>query len=258
LGQVALSFVVPAYNEEESIEAVLIALCEVAKPEELEYEIVVVNDGSKDKTLSKALKYANQNSQVTVVSYRKNEGKGYAIKTGFSKAIGDIVVFADSDMEIDLETISKYVDALKKSDVVIASKWHPDSQIQMSMMRKLLSHSFNVFVRLLIGVNLKDTQVGLKVIKKSVFEDVFAQLTINRYAFDVEMLAVAKLLGLRIVEMPVKLNLNAGFRSREVLRMLIDLFSIAYKLKVRRVYKRTKNNFSVRKSEEMRKIPWKL
>ena len=88
------------------------------------YEIVVVNDGSGDKTLAKARKYASKNGHVRVLSYSKNVGKGYAVKTGFMKATGNVVIFADSDMEIDLNTISKYIEALKHGDIVIASKRH--------------------------------------------------------------------------------------------------------------------------------------
>lgn len=131
MGQIEVSFVVPAYNEEESIEAALTTLDDLAKPGQLEYEIVVVDDGSKDKTLSKAVRYASRSHHVKIVTYDKNVGKGFAVRAGFMKAAGDIVVFADSDMEIDLSLISSYVEALWRGDIVIASKWHPGSVVQM-------------------------------------------------------------------------------------------------------------------------------
>jgi dolichol-phosphate mannosyltransferase len=237
--QLALSFVMPAYNEEASIEAALGTLDEVVKNKKLPYEIIVVDDGSRDKTLPRATNYASRNGHVKVVSYSQNEGKGYAMREGFMKTNGEVVVFADSDMEIDFNLVSSYVEALQKGDIVIASKWHPRSVVEMPLVRRLLSCGFNVLVRLLTGINLKDTQAGLKAIKKSAFLDVFPRLAVKRYAFDVELLAVAKLHGLRVVEMPVRLKMGASFRVREMWKMLIDLLGITYRLRVRRFYQRS-------------------
>jgi dolichyl-phosphate beta-glucosyltransferase len=236
---IGLSFVVPTYNEEDSIEETLVTLDEVVKNGKLSYEIIVVNDGSIDKTLPKAITYASRNGHVKIVSYSSNEGKGYAIKEGFTKANGEVVVFADSDMDIDLESVSTYIDALRTGDIVIASKWHPQSVVEMPLVRRLLSHGFNVLVRLLTGVPWRDTQAGLKAIRKSALLDVFQRLAVKRYAFDVELLAVANLYGLKVVEMPVKLKMGASFRLKEIWRMLVDLLGITYRLRVRRFYQKT-------------------
>ena len=209
MGQVELSFVIPAYNEEDSIEDALGALDYAVKDRRLPYEVVVVDDGSADKTFLKAMTYASRNGHVRVISYTQNEGKGYAVKAGFMQATGDVVVFADSDLDIDLGTVASYVEALRHGDIVIASKWHPESVVKMPLTRRILSHGFNVLVRLLTGANLKDTQVGLKAMKKSAFKDIFPRLSVKRYAFDVELLAVARLYGLKIVEMPTKLKIEA-------------------------------------------------
>jgi dolichol-phosphate mannosyltransferase len=238
--QLALSFVMPAYNEEDSIEEALGTLEEVVKNKMLPYEIIVVNDGSRDKTLPKATKYASRNGHVKVVSYSQNEGKGYAIKEGFMKTNGEVVVFADSDMEIDYNLVSSYIEALQHSDIVIASKWHPRSVVEMPLVRRLLSCGFNVLVRLMTGVTLRDTQAGLKAIRKSAFLDVFPRLAVKRYAFDVELLTVAKLHGLKVVEMPVRLKMGASFRVREMWKMFIDLLGITYRLRVRRLYQRSR------------------
>ncbi len=238
MGQVELSFVIPAYNEEKYIEDTLWTLDEVVKDRKLPYEIVVVDDGSQDRTFVRAKTYANRNGHVKVLSYPLNAGKGYAVKTGFMQTSGDVVVFADGDMEIDLSDISRYVEALKHGDIVIASKWHPDSSVDMSMSRKLLSHSFHVLVRLLVGVRLRDTQAGLKAMRKSAFVNIFPNLAVKRYAFDVELLAVANLHGLRIVEMPTKLKVAASFSLKELFRMFVDLLGIAYRLRVIHWYNR--------------------
>jgi dolichol-phosphate mannosyltransferase len=232
MGQVALSFVLPAYNEEDFIEDTLSTLEALIKNKNLPYEIVVVDDGSLDGTLAKATRYAKRNGHVKVVSYSKNIGKGHAVKTGFIEATGDIIVFADSDMEIDLETISTYLEALGKGDIVIASKRHSDSRVDVPLIRKILSISFNGLVRLLTGVPLNDTQSGLKAIRKSAFVDIFPRLAVKRYAFDVELLAVANLYGLRVVEMPVCIKLDASFKPKEIWHMFVDVLGIAYRLRI--------------------------
>jgi glycosyltransferase involved in cell wall biosynthesis len=238
MAQIEWSFVIPAYNEEESIETALGTLDGVVKDKRLPYEIVVVDDGSRDKTLSRATKYASRNGHVKVISYTQNEGKGYAVRTGFMQTKGDVVVFADSDLDIDLSTVSKYVDALGHGDIVVATKWHPDSRLDMPLTRRILSHGFNVLVRILTGANLKDTQVGLKVMKKSAFANIFPRLCVKRYAFDVELLAVASLYGLRIVQMPTQLRIRGAFRLKEILKMFQDLLGIAYRLRVLHWYQR--------------------
>src|ERR1700690_3712954 len=122
MGQIELSFVIPAYNEENYIEDTLGAIDAVIMGKDLPYEILVVDDGSGDNTLAKARRYASKNGHVRIMSYSKNVGKGYAVKTGFMNSNGSVVIFADSDMEIDLRTVSEYLDALKYGDIVIASK----------------------------------------------------------------------------------------------------------------------------------------
>ncbi len=238
MNQIDLSFVIPACNEEDSIETSLFNLDGLVKRNSLTYEIIVVDDGSRDRTLPRAVEYASKNGHVKVVSYALNEGKGYAIRRGFLQTEGDIVIFADGDMEIDFNQVSSYIQALERADIVIASKWHSQSNVEVPLLRKVLSRSFNVLVRLLTGVTLRDTQAGLKAIRRSAFEDVFQMLAVKRYAFDVELLAVANLYGLRIVEMPVQLKMNGRFKLKEMWQMLIDLFGIVYRLRIRRFYQK--------------------
>jgi glycosyltransferase involved in cell wall biosynthesis len=238
MGQVELSFVVPAYNEESFIEDMLGTIEAVIADKNLRYEILVIDDGSIDNTLAKARRYAGKNGHVKVVSYSSNVGKGYAVKTGFMKANGNVVVFADSDMEIDLSIISEYLEALKHGDIVIASKKHSRSHVKVPVSRRILSESFNALVRLLTRVPLKDTQSGLKAMKKSAFIDIFPRLAVKRYAFDVELLAVAHLYGLKVVEMPVDIKLDAKFKPIETWHMFVDLLGVAYRLRIIHWYQR--------------------
>jgi dolichol-phosphate mannosyltransferase len=246
MGQIELSFVIPAFNEEDFIEDTLETIDAVIMDKDLLYEIVVVDDGSGDKTLANARKYASKNGHVRIVSYSKNVGKGFALKTGFMKASGDVVIFADSDMEIDLTTISKYIEGLKHGDIVIASKRHDNSRVEVPVSRRILSEGFNGLVRLLTGVPLKDTQSGLKAMRKSAFNNIFPRLAVKRYAFDVELLSVAHLYGLKVIELPINIKLDAKFKPQEMWHMLLDLLGIAYRLRVIHWYQRQlpkKNGF---------------
>ncbi len=246
MSQIDLSFVVPAYNEEDYIEGTLGTIDAVIMGKKLSYEIVVVNDGSADKTLSKAKTYAGKNGHVRVITYNRNAGKGYAVKTGFMKAAGTVVFFADSDMEIDLGKIFDYIKALNYGDIVIASKKHSASRVTVPISRRIFSECFNALVRLLTGVPLKDTQSGLKAMKKSAFKNIFPRLAVKRYAFDVELLAVANLYGLKVVEMPVNIKLEAKFKPLEMWHMFMDLLGIAYRLRIIHWYQRPvpkRNNF---------------
>jgi len=239
MSRVELSFVMPAYNEEDSIKGALDTLDRAVKETGLSYEIVVVDDGSRDSTRVKAINYASMNGHVKIVSYKKNLGKGYAVKKGFMQATGDAVVFVDTDLEIDLERVSSYVEALRYGDIAIASKWHPESFVEMPLVRKILGHGFNALVRLMTGVRLRDTQTGLKAIRKSAFKEIFPRLSVKRYAFDVELLAVANLYGLKVVEMPVDIRMRGLFNLKDVWRMFLDLLGITYRLRVLRWYQRT-------------------
>jgi len=233
-----LSLIMPAYNEEDDIELVIERVDDVVRRMGLRYELIVVDDGSIDDTRIKVDNYAGNNGHVRVVGYKNNVGKGFALKTGFSHAAGDMVVFIDSDTEIDPRQVVRYVEALKDADVVVASKWHPQSKVDTPLIRRILSHGFNVLVKLLVGLKLSDTQTGLKAIRRNAFVSVFPRLTVKRYACDVEMLALANLLGLRIVELPINIRIRNLFSLQEVWRMFLDVLGITYRLRVVRWYQR--------------------
>jgi len=233
-----VSFVLPAYNEGEFIERALERLDSSVNGGGLRYEVVVVDDGSVDDTRLKVLNYAARRWNVRVFGYDRNVGKGFAVKTGFWKAVGDAVVFVDSDSDVDAGQVERYVDALKDADIVVGSKWHRDSVVEMSFVRRLLSRGFNVLVRLLTGVRVSDTQTGIKAVRREAFCEVFRRLSVKRYAFDVELLVLARVFGLRVVELPVRLKLNGRFSFREIWRMFVDLLGITYRLRIKKWYQR--------------------
>jgi len=236
-GKPHISLVIPAYNEGDHILEILEETDRVMESLGAIYEIIVVNDGSKDETELKAFEYANNNNHVKVISYDKNAGKGFALKTGFFNAVGDSVVFMDGDLDINPQQIRKYVKALKSGDIVIGSKRHPESYVEAPPVRKFLSLGFNLLVRLLTGLKLSDTQSGLKAVRRKGLKKVFSVLSVKRFAFDVELLAVANLYGLSIVEMPVNIKLtNSFFHPKEIFKMFIDLLGVAYRLKIKKQY----------------------
>jgi glycosyltransferase involved in cell wall biosynthesis len=234
----SISFILPAFNEGAVIERSLGRLDRVANGNGFLYEIIVVDDGSMDDTRFRALQYANRNSHVRVVGYDRNLGKGFAVREGFWRSKGDIVIFVDADLEIDYGIVRRYVEALKNADIIIGSKWHRESVVDVSFVRKLLSRGYNVIVRLLTGLRVCDTQCGIKAVRRRAFGSVFRRLSVKRYAFDVELLVLARVFGLRVVELPVKLKLSSMFSFREIWRMFLDLLGITYRLRVKNWYQR--------------------
>ncbi|MDH5782857.1 MAG: glycosyltransferase [Candidatus Bathyarchaeota archaeon] len=233
-----LSLIMPAYNEGDNIKSVIEKVDDIIRQTGLRYELIVVDDGSIDDTEINVGSYARKNDHVRVVGYKNNVGKGFALRTGFSHAVGDVAVFMDSDADIDPKQVVHYVEALKNADIVVASKWHPQSSVDSPLIRRILSHGFNVLVKLLTGLRLSDTQTGLKAIRRSAFVSVFPRLSVKRFAFDVELLALANLLGLKVVELPINIRLRSLFSFREVWRMFLELLGITYRLRVLRWYQR--------------------
>jgi glycosyltransferase involved in cell wall biosynthesis len=244
-----LSLIMPAYNEETDIDSVIEKVDDVVSRMGMKYELIVVDDGSIDNTRVKIENYARKNGHVKVVGYENNVGKGYALKTGFSHAVGDLVVFMDSDSDIDPKQVWRYLEALKDADVVVSSKRHSQSKVDIPLIRKILSYGFNVLVKLFVGLRLNDTQTGLKAVRRSALVGVFPNLTVKRYAFDVELLTLANLFGLKIVELPINVRLRSLFSIREVWKMFLDLLEITYRLRVIRWYQRVLPNYYVKTVE---------
>jgi glycosyltransferase involved in cell wall biosynthesis len=227
----------PAYNEADCIERGVEEVDRQFEAVSKDYEIIIVDDGSKDDTRKIIEEFADQ--KVKLIGYDRNQGKGYAIKIGLYHATGQFAFLIDSDSEIHAKDLTKYVDALASADFVIGSKRHPLSTVRTPPMRRFLSLGFNILERLLTGVNATDTQAGLKAARSTALYQVLPLLSVKRYAFDAELLAVASLFDFKIKELPVNIDLKATFSARQVFRMLIDLMGIAYRLRIRRWYQQS-------------------
>lgn len=233
-----ISLIMPAYNEEDCILQSVERAKSVLESLEFDYEIVVVDDGSKDRTRELVLLNCNDD-HVKVVGYDKNMGKGYAIKYGFLHSNGDTVVFLDSDLDIDVSILGRCVSLLNDADIVIASKRHPHSQVKVPFKRWFLSYAFHAVVKLLTGVKVTDTQAGLKAFRSSALKKVFRLVLSKKFAFDVEILCVSSLLKLRIAEMPVHLALTNSFSLRNISRIMLDILGIGYRFRILKWYQRS-------------------
>lgn len=238
-----LSLVVPAYKQENTIKKDIENLIKALSELDLEYEIIVVVDGHLDKTAEIAK--STKNKHIKVLGYEKNIGKGFAIKYGIREAAGDVIGFIDAGMDIDPSEISIMLNIMdwNNADIVIGSKLHPESKVSYPTIRRILSWGYRILTRILFGFKVKDTQVGLKLFRKNVAKEVFSKIIVKRFAFDVEVLAVAYKLGYtKIYEAPIKLNFT-GISTitstsfwRVIYWMLWDTAAVFYRLKILHYY----------------------
>lgn len=246
-----ISVIIPAYNKDLIIFKALISIYRNLSKITDNFEIIVVNDGSTDKTLfeSKRFKIFNGNSnKIQIYDYNYNIGKGHALRYGFFNSTGDIVVFFDADLDIGCSKITDSVRLLqqKNADIVIGSKYHPASYISYPKIRFLYSKILQILVRILFNLNVTDTQVGMKTFKRSVLERTIPALVVKRFAFDLELLVVAHMYGFhRIIEMPIVLKhnkLTSTVNFREVRKFLLDMLAIFYRKNLLGYYHQ-KNDF---------------
>ena len=235
-----MSVILCAYNEGKIIEDSIHNVDDVMSRTGWNYEIIIVDDGSSDDTRKKAINctHANHNGHLKVIGYEKNMGKGNAVRTGFAHAQGDSVVVIDSDLDVDPKLIPSYVYALKSNDIAVASKWHPQSHTVVTLRRRVLSFGFNALSKLFTGIKLSDTQTGLKAFRREVLERMSPKFVVKRYAFDLELIGACNHAGYRIVALPVDVHIESMVSLKEIIRMTLDMFGIAYRLRVLKYYQR--------------------
>lgn len=237
-----ISIVLPAYNEAEAIEHNVLEVVDTFSKLDYGFEVIVVDDGSADDTYLGAIKAKSSHPErVRVVRYDVNRGKGSALICGASYAKGDIVAFLDADMDLHPSQLPQLISQLETTgtDVVIGSKRHPLSNVDYPRYRWVLSAGFFVLIRMFFGLPLRDTQTGIKVFRREVVESVFPLILAKRYAFDVEVLAVAHHLGYRISDAPITLRFGRKFsriRIADVFHTMRDTLAIFYRLRLRHYY----------------------
>ena len=236
--EVELSVIIPTFNEENNASTMLENLTRKLNEINLKYEIILVNDGSKDNTLYVLKQLKNSYSNIKIISYDENKGKGYAVRSGILESEGEIVMYIDGDLDISPDIIPEYIEQLKNYDIVIGSKRVSNANVKDSISRKILSKAFSIIVKIGMNLKIKDTQVGLKIGDGKQMRKIFKILSINGFAFDVELLTIATLLKLKIKEMPIELNLTRPFSFINASKMFFDTMKIMYNRRIRNTYQK--------------------
>lgn len=240
-----ISVIMPAYNEESHIHSSIQETLKTVHSFGYDYEIIVVDDGSKDRTYEEILKATSSNDKVKIVQYEDNVGKGFALLQGFKHASGDTIVFLDADMDLHPGQIQILFDYMKiyDADVVIGSKRHPQSEVNYPWHRRIVSDAYYLVIKTLFNLPVKDTQTGLKVFKYKPLSKAISKIVIKQYAFDLEILVNLHHLGYRIVSAPVVINFRrplGRIKFMDIYRTAWDTAAIFYRLYLLRYYDREK------------------
>lgn len=235
-----LSVIIPAYNEAERIEGTLKAVSDYFEKQPYDYEILVVNDGSKDGTAQVVRSLTGQIPHLRLIDNKENRGKGAAVRQGMLEVRGDFRLFVDADNAISIEQIESFWPWLNKGyDVIVGSIEVPGAKIEekAGWHRRILGKLSKLLIRLLAIWEIRDTQRAFKLFPVKAAEDIFRRQTIERWGFDIEVLVIAKKLGYKIKELPVtwinpagsKVTLKSYFNTlKELLKIKWNLIAGRY------------------------------
>jgi len=228
-----ISVVVPAYNEAEHIQVCLHEIACVLK--DLDYEVIAVDDGSHDSTYQEMLAVAAKNVRVRPVRQLSNQGKGAAVLLGCQYATGEMVAFIDADLELHPSLLLSFIEVMRKTeaDIVIGSKGCPGSRLKYPWFRRMTSIAYSRLARFLFGLDLHDTQTGIKLVRANVLRRVVQRLQARRFVFDLELLVAVSRFGYKIVEVPVVVSFQRAHGGRigclTIAHMLVDTMRVFYR-----------------------------
>lgn len=226
------SIILPAYNEGVRIGDTLAKVLAYSKKRGWDAEVLVVNDGSTDNTCEIVRSYAVNNPLLRLIDNPGNRGKGYSVRHGMLRARGDILLFSDADLSSPIEEADKLFAAIEDgADIAIGSRWlKPELQAQRQpLLRQILGRVFNLALRMILGLNYKDTQCGFKAFSRRAAQAIFPLQQIERWGFDPEILYLAKRFGFSIQEVPVVWSHREGTRInplRDGMRMFAEVLRI--------------------------------
>jgi dolichyl-phosphate beta-glucosyltransferase len=228
-----LSIVIPSFNEEVRLPASLGKIAEYIRDRRPNTEVLVVDDGSTDRTAAVAESLRDRIPGLRVISNGVNRGKGFSVKHGSLEATGEVVLFTDADLSAPIEEAEKLFAALKSCDVAIGSRAVDRSLIEVheSVFREFAGIIFNRIVRLILWLPFVDTQCGFKAFRRERCRIIFEQQTIERFGFDPELLYLARHHGLSIKEVPVRWAHSPATKvsmMRDSVQMFLDVFIIRW------------------------------
>ncbi len=233
--------IIPAYNEEKRIKKTLLSVDEYLSRQSYDYEILVVSDGSQDKTADIVNSLAGRIGGLGLIDDEENHGKGWVVKQGMLRAQGDYRLFMDADNSTTIDHLEKFWPWAERGyEIVIASIAAEGAQVAKAekFYRRLLGKLGNLWIQFWVLPGIWDSQRGFKLFSKKAAEAIFPKLKIDRWGFDVEVLALARKLGLKIKELPIrwanegesKVNPSAYFQVlSEVLKIRWNLWTNKYK-----------------------------
>lgn len=237
----SISVVIPCYNEERTIFENLKKIHKYVSRRFEEFEIIAVNDGSVDSTV-REIKRAQKEIALRLIDNEVNEGKGKVIKDGMLSAQYDVIMFLDADLGIPIYELEKfYEEILSGSDIVIASRFVPGLKIRRPVLwhRKLMERVFRIMRMVIINQwTVKDTQCGFKVFKREAAINIFSRMTVKRFAFDAEVVYIAKKFHYKIKELPISLQNPPDSHVRlflDPINMTLDLLRIRWNA-TRKIY----------------------
>jgi len=231
---IEISVVIPCYNEEKRFQKGLNHYLSYLKKQRYPWELILVNDGSKDNTLKLMRTFAKDKSHVKIISYDKNHGKGYAIVQGIINAQGKYILFTDLDHSVPIDTVESFFEYFERGyQVIIGSRRVKGSKIlvHQHFLRELLGRGFTLLVRFLINWKIRDATCGFKAFKKDVAQKIFRKVTIFDWAFDAEILYICKKLKIQLAQVPVvwsDVRNSKVLLRKDVVRSLLGLVKIRW------------------------------
>jgi len=228
------SIIIPAYNEAARIDATLERVLHYAAQHGWDAEVIVVNDGSRDNTVEIVQSHMQRNATLRLLENPGNRGKGYSVRNGMMHAGGEVLLFSDADLSSPIEEAPRLLGAIAEgADIAIGSRWM-QSELQTQrqpLYRQFFGRIFNLMLRLILGLQFKDTQCGFKAFTRRSAQAIFPQQKIERWGFDPELLYLAKKYGFKVAEVPVAWAHSTGTRIsplRDGTRMVVEMLKIRW------------------------------
>lgn len=230
-----LSVIIPAYNEEKRISTTLLAVDAFLSRQNYQFEILVVSDGSKDKTTEMVNGLKGQIKNLKLIDEKINHGKGWAVRRGMLEALGEYRLFMDADNSTTIDQLNNFLPYLNQGyEVIIGSRRMAGAVIAVKQpwIRDFLGGIFRLIVHALVPLTVTDSQAGFKVFSRQATEIIFKKQTIFRWAFDVEILVIAQLSSFKIKEVPIYWinDTESHVKLSGMVKMLLEVCQIRLNL----------------------------